>query len=163
MSAFGQHEKTVREITHLKELIEEQKGTITALNMALGGEDSTSTENLIDAHEVDYEEQGLIALCRKLTAENVRLSDKLEASGYSPISEEVEDILRSEIIKKDTQLSRLKGVVAAYRQLLVEVRLEAVASKDWYIKQGRYNSASIEAAKADRYDLALTAIKEEGL
>lgn len=37
------------------DLVEEQKGTITALNMALGGEDSTSTENLID--EVDYNEK----------------------------------------------------------------------------------------------------------
>ena len=63
------------EIAKLQELIKEQKGTITALNMALGGEDSTSTENLIEAHEVDYAEEGLIALCRSLTKENVRLED----------------------------------------------------------------------------------------
>ena len=39
--------------------IEEQKGTITALNIALGGEDSTSTENLVDAYEHDPESVGL--------------------------------------------------------------------------------------------------------
>ena len=88
------------------DLIEEQKGTITALNMALGGEDSTSTENLIDAYEVDYNEEGLISLCRKLIAENVRLGDKLESTGYSPITEEIEDILRSEnqILKSQNQM-----------------------------------------------------------
>ena len=78
------------------DLLEEQKGTITALNMALGGEDSTSTENLIDSHDIDYNDEGLISLCRKLIAENIRLGDKLESTGCSPISEEVEDILRSE-------------------------------------------------------------------
>ena len=62
------------------DLLDEQKGTITALNMALGGEDSTSTENLIDAHDIDYNEEGLISLCRKLIAENVRLSDVIEST-----------------------------------------------------------------------------------
>lgn len=71
------------EITRLNDLIEEQKGTITALNMALGGEDSTSTENLIDAYEVDYNEEGLISLCRKLIAENVRLSDVIESTAIN--------------------------------------------------------------------------------
>ena len=65
------------------DLVEEQKGTITALNMALGGEDSTSTENLIDAYEVDYNEEGLISLCRKLIAENVRLSDVIESTAIN--------------------------------------------------------------------------------
>ena len=103
-------------VTALKDLVEEQKCTIHALNMALGGEDSTSTENLIDAHEVDYAEEGLIALCRNLTKENARLEDvvlfqkKAWAADFeeleklrdqaastesSPITEEVEDILRS--------------------------------------------------------------------
>ena len=59
----------------LADLIENQLGTIKALNIALGGEDSTSTENLIDSNEVDYAENGLIALCRELTIENVRLND----------------------------------------------------------------------------------------
>jgi hypothetical protein len=61
-----------------RELIEEQQGTIKALNIALGGEESTSTENLIDAHEVDYNEEGLISLCRNLIAENVRMGDTIE-------------------------------------------------------------------------------------
>ena len=65
------------------DLLEEQKGTITALNMALGGEDSTSTENLIDAHDIDYNEEGLISLCRKLIAENVRLSDVIESTAIN--------------------------------------------------------------------------------
>ena len=65
------------------DLVEEQIGTITALNMALGGEDSTSTENLIDAYEVDYNEEGLISLCRKLIAENVRLSDVIESTAIN--------------------------------------------------------------------------------
>ena len=65
------------------DLLDEQKGTITALNMALGGEDSTSTENLIDAHDIDYNEEGLISLCRKLIAENVRLSDVIESTAIN--------------------------------------------------------------------------------
>ena len=40
-------------ISQQADLLEEQKGTITAMNSALGGDDSTSTENLIDASEVD--------------------------------------------------------------------------------------------------------------
>lgn len=103
-------------ITKLQDLIEEQKGTIAALNWAINGEDSTSTENLIEAHEVDYAEEGLIPLCRSLTKENVRLEDvvlfqkkaweadfeeleklkdQIASSESSPITEEVEDILRS--------------------------------------------------------------------
>ena len=97
------------------DLLEEQKGTIKALNWALGGEESTSTGNLIDAHEVDYAEEGLILLCRKLTQENVRLKDvvlfqkkawtadfeelerirdQIASQESSPITEEVEDIRR---------------------------------------------------------------------
>lgn len=111
------------------DLLEEQKGTIKALNWALGGEDSTSTENLIDAYEVDYAEEGLIPLCRKLTQENVRLEDvvlfqkkawtadfeelerlkdQIASQESSPITEEIEDILRSEIAKRDEQIEHLK-------------------------------------------------------
>jgi hypothetical protein len=50
----------------LQGLIEEQKGTITALNMALGGDDSTSTENLIDSHERDPDNKGLILVTQEL-------------------------------------------------------------------------------------------------
>ena len=49
-------------------LIEEQKGTINALNIALGGDGSTSTENCVDAYELDALEEGLISRCRKLMA-----------------------------------------------------------------------------------------------
>ena len=56
------------EIDRLRELIEEQKGTIKALNIALGGEESTSTENCVDAYELDPLEYGLISRCRKLMA-----------------------------------------------------------------------------------------------
>ena len=52
----------------LRDIIEEQKGTIRALNIALGGEDSTSTENLIEAHGVDPNNVGLIALADALRA-----------------------------------------------------------------------------------------------
>ncbi len=76
------------------DLLEEQKGTITALNMALGGEDSTSTENLIDAYEVDYNEEGLISLCRKLIAENARINDTIEALGFA--NREIERLTKSE-------------------------------------------------------------------
>lgn len=72
------HEVAPLVVARAEELIEEQLGTIKALNMALGGGDSTSTENLVDAHEVDYNEEGLISLCRKLIAENVRLGDTVE-------------------------------------------------------------------------------------
>lgn len=124
-------------IAKLQDLIEEQKGTITALNMALGGEDSTSIENLIDSHEVDYADEGLIALCRKLTQENVRLEDvvlcqkkawtadfeelerlrdQLASAESSPITEEVEDILRSEIAKRDARIAELIKECERFRQ-----------------------------------------------
>lgn len=134
-------------ITKLQDLIEEQKGTIAALNWAINGEDSTSTENLIEAHEVDYAEEGLISLCRNLTKENVRLEDvvlfqkkaweadfeeleklkdQIASSESSPITEEVEDILRSKnqnlfnALMESTkradgqaaEIARLKGVIA---------------------------------------------------
>ncbi len=120
------------EITRLNDLVEEQKGTITALNMALGGEDSTSTENLIDAHEADFTDEGLIALCRDLTKENVRLEDvvlfqkkawasdleeleklkyQIASSESRSITEEVEDILRSEITKRDARIKALEQAI----------------------------------------------------
>ena len=93
--------------------ISEQLGTIKALNTALGGVDSTSTENLIAAFNVDYREdgQGLISLVRELTAENVRLVDKLETSGFSPFTEEVEDILRARVktLESAIELMRVTG------------------------------------------------------
>ena len=109
-------------ISQQADLLEEQKGTITALNIALGGDDSTSTENLIDASEVDYSDEGLILLCRKLTIENVRLNDVVEFQKKawtadhedltsqiseleaSPMSEEALDILRSKIAKQSAAL-----------------------------------------------------------
>ena len=93
--------------------ISEQLGTIKALNTALGGVDSNSTENLIAAFNVDYREdgQGLISLVRELTAENVRLVDKLETSGFSPFTEEVEDILRARVkaLESAIELMRVAG------------------------------------------------------
>ena len=80
-----------------RELIEEQQGTIKALNIALGGEESTSTENLIDAHEVDFDENGLIALCLKLIAENVQLNDVVifQKSGWAS---DYEQLTRAEAV-----------------------------------------------------------------
>ena len=95
------------------DLLEEQKGTIAALNIALGGADSTSTENLIDAHEIDIADVGLITMCRKLMAENF----ELEAS---PLSEEALDILRS----KNKQLERERDSIAAQNEALLK-ELEA--------------------------------------
>ena len=86
-SAFG-HGYCSEAMSRAADLLEKQKGTIAALNIALGGADSTSTENLIDAHEFDIADVGLIAVCRKLIAE----ISELEAS---PLSEEALDILRS--------------------------------------------------------------------
>ena len=57
------------EIAKLRDLLDEQKGTIRALNMALAGEDSTSTENLVAAHEIDPGCAGLISLCMELRAD----------------------------------------------------------------------------------------------
>ena len=159
-------EAAMDEIAKLQDLIEEQKGTITALNMALGGEHSTSTENLIDAHEVDYADEGLIALCRSLTKENVRLydvvlfqkkawtadfeelerlRDQVASQESSPITEEVEDILRSEI-------ARLKEVIGKCKPAFTNT-LNALIDENPLCWQ-----AVIQEAKE-----ALAAIKEEGL
>ena len=92
----------VRQAEH----IEEQRGTIKALNMALGGDDSTSTENLIDAHEVDYNEEGLISLSRKLIAENVRLGDTVESQKAAWTSD-YEQLVEAEKLTKQ-QSERIK-------------------------------------------------------
>ena len=192
------------EITRLNDLIEEQKGTITALNMALGGDDSTSTENLIDAHEVDYADQGLIPLVRELTKESVRLEDvvlfqkkawasdleeletlkdQLASSESSPITEEVEDILRSEIAKRDARIAELEerrceicGYAEHHREhtgcLRVFVdeqaaeisRLKAVIAKCHsglvQCKQWKEGVNTLTCHNHDAVELALAAIKE---
>ena len=125
-------------ISQQADLLEEQKGTITALNIALGGDDSTSTENLIDASEVDYSDEGLILLCRKLTIENVRLNDVVEfqkkawAADHedltsqiseleaSPMSEEALDILRSVIAKQSAALKMAKDAIGEVQDLIGE-------------------------------------------
>lgn len=110
-----------------RELIEEQLGTIKALNIALGGEDSTSTENLIDAYEVDYNEEGLISLCRKMVAENVRLGDTVEFQKAGWASD-YEQLTRAEAVIEKCNLAlelnvpllttRLAAIfaIAAYRE-----------------------------------------------
>ena len=71
-SAFG-HGYCSEAMSRAADLLEAQVGTITALNIALGGKDSTSTENLVDSHEIDIADVGLITMCRKLMAENFEL------------------------------------------------------------------------------------------
>ena len=70
-SAFG-HGYCSEAMSRAADLLEAQVGTITALNIALGGKDSTSTENLVDSHEIDIADVGLITMCRKLMAETGR-------------------------------------------------------------------------------------------
>ena len=71
--------------------IEEQKGTITALNIALGGEDSTSTENLVDAYEHDPESVGL---CFKYRAAKDKILMQTER-----IKELTDDLEESDAIR----------------------------------------------------------------
>ena len=111
-SAIG-HNDCSSAMSLAADLLEEQKGTIAALNIALGGADSTSTENLIDAHEFDIADVGLIAVCRKLIAE----ISELEAS---PLSEEVLDILRS----KNKQLEQERDTIAAQNAAIREALLK---------------------------------------
>ena len=115
-SAIG-HSDCSSAMSLAADLLEEQKGTIAALNIALGGADSTSTENLIDAHEFDIADVGLIAVCRKLIAE----ISELEAS---PLSEEALDILRS----KNKQLEAERDTLAAQNEAMRE-------SVELYFKQ----------------------------
>ena len=77
------HNKTLDELARKVELIDEQKGTIRALNMALGGDGSTSTENLIDANEFDAGDKGLIALCREHAALIEKCEKALQQVGQS--------------------------------------------------------------------------------
>lgn len=70
-------------------IVAEQRGTITALNIALGGEGSTSTENLVDAHDLDIGDAGLIALCRKLIAEAAATNETAEALARSVMADHV--------------------------------------------------------------------------
>ncbi len=59
-------------------LIEEQKGTINALNIAIGGEGSTSTENCVEWYELDPNEEGLISRCRKLMSHIDKLDSRIK-------------------------------------------------------------------------------------
>ena len=115
-SAIG-HSDCSSAMSLAADLLEEQKGTIAALNIALGGADSTSTENLIDAHEFDIADVGLIAVCRKLIAEISELK-------ASPLSEEALDILRS----KNKQLEAERDQLAAQNEAMRE-------SVELYFKQ----------------------------
>ena len=96
--------------------------------------------------------------------EIARLEEKLETSGYSPITEEVEDILRSknqnlfnalmESTKRadgqSAEISRLKGVIA-----------KCEAAIDSYLNPcGCFNGCEFCGGKAT-FEEALAAIKEE--
>ena len=112
-SAIG-HSDCSSAMSLAADLLEEQKGTIAALNIALGGADSTSTENLIDAHEIDIADVGLITMCRKLMAENF----ELEAS---PLSEEALDILRSKNKQLEAERDQLAAQNDAMREALYKL------------------------------------------
>ena len=98
--------------------------------------------------------------------EIARLEEKLETSGYSPFTEEVEDILRSKNqnlfnalmeSKKRTgeqaaEITRLKGVIA-----------KCEAAIDSHLNPcGCFNGCEFCGGKAT-FEEAIAAIKEEGL
>ena len=98
--------------------------------------------------------------------EIARLEEKLETSGYSPITEEVEDILRSKnqnlfnALMESTkradgqaaEISRLKGVIA-----------KCEAAIDSHLNPcGCFNGCEFCGGKAT-FEEAIAAIKEEGL
>ena len=112
-SAFG-HGYCSEAMSRAAGLLEAQVGTITALNIALGGKDSTSTENLVDSHEIDIADVGLITMCRKLMAENF----ELEAS---PLSEEALDILRSKNKQLEAELADADFELTAIEAALKDV------------------------------------------
>ena len=100
----AEHNKTLDELARLAELIDEQKGTIRALNMALGGDGSPSTENLIDANEIDAGDKGLIALCREQSA----LIEKCERAlrlvqKYAPITLDCEAFHHPKSMQHDSE------------------------------------------------------------
>ena len=117
-SAIG-HSDCSSAMSLAADLLEEQKGTIAALNIALGGADSTSTENLIDAHEFDIADVGLIAVCRKLIAE----ISELEAS---PLSEEALDILRSKNKQLEAERDQLKEDYQRTCHLVAQMHMAAM-------------------------------------
>ena len=155
-------------ISQQADLLEEQKGTITALNIALGGDDSTSTENLIDASEVDYSDEGLILLCRKLTIENVRLNDVVEFQKKawtadhedltsqiseleaSPMSEEALDILRSKIAKQAAALKLARDAFSA-------INAEAKAFRSY---ENARNNFSDDTDERKAYERAMVKASE---
>ena len=130
-SAFG-HGYCSEAMSRAADLLEAQVGTITALNIALGGKDSTSTENLVDSHEIDIADVGLITMCRKLMAENF----ELEAS---PLSEEALDILRSKNKQLEAERDALATQNEAMQKALNKIHDIAAPYDDWvkfvYIKE----------------------------
>ena len=144
-------ENSAEEIAKLQDLLEEQKGTIKALNWALGGEDSTSTENLIDAHEVDYADEGLIALCRKLTQENVRLEDVVlcQKKAWTADFEELE-LLKDQLASSESSpvLNRVKAEVNVAPPTPAAPGKEDASFEHWY--ETRFKPA-MERGTFDRY------------
>ena len=130
-SAIG-HSDCSSAMSLAADLLEEQKGTIAALNIALGGKDSTSTENLVNSHEIDIADVGLIAVCRKLIAE----ISELEAS---PLSEEALDILRSKNKQIEQERDQLAAQNEAMQKALNKIHDIAAPYDDWvkfvYIKE----------------------------
>ena len=90
-----------------------------SLNIALGGNDSTSTENLVDSHEFDIADVGLIAVCRKLIAE----ISELEAS---PLSEEALDILRSKNKQLEAERDQFKEDYQRTCHLVAQMHMAAM-------------------------------------
>ena len=117
-SAFG-HGYCSEAMSRAADLLEEQKGTIAALNIVLGGADSTSTENLIGAHEFDIADVGLIAVCRRLMSE----ISELEAS---PLSEEALDILRSKNKQLEQERDQLKEDYQRTCHLVAQMHMAAM-------------------------------------
>ena len=161
-------------ISQQADLLEEQKGTITALNIALGGDDSTSTENLIDASEVDYSDEGLILLCRKLTIENVRLNDVVEFQKKawtadhedltsqiseleaSPMSEEALDILRSKIAKQAAALKLARDAFSA-------INAEAKAFRSYENARSNFSDDTDERKAYERAMVKASEITKQAL
>ena len=112
--------------------IEEQKGTITALNIALGGEDSTSTENLVDAYEHDPESVGLCFKYRAAKDKILMQTERIkELESHAQTLEEVIQSQRENVTNLATEVVEQSAALKLAREALFDMQDSYAAVHGW--------------------------------
>ena len=133
--------------------IEEQKGTITALNIALGGEDSTSTENLVDAYEHDPESVGLCFKYRAAKDKILMQTERIkELESHAQTLEEVIQSQCENVTNLATEVVEQSAALKLAREALFDMQDSYAAVHGWkdsFVIAATTALAAIDALKGE--------------